>query len=577
MKALHIFASAAVAFAVASCSSKPEISYLPAKADSGDNWGLVDANGEFLFEDEFSNCPSAVVNGIFYVEEGNGYTVYKAEKSPKQIGDLCDLKDVGYYTEGVMPVVHKGEHITFVDDEGQVKFTFDKVDGVNVKKCVSMFINGRCSFMTEEGKCGAIDTKGNVVISPKYASELYFVEDYALAKYADDLDKLVIVDKDGNEKATVSGISGRVSSDDFIFYDGYTVVNAYEESEDSYSGTARCYTINKDGEANKLPSSVKYVREWNDKYIIYEGEDDKYGIITKDGEITVRAKYDGMTMLANGRVIGVRNDKTVYVDPTSGDNEPLGKNIYPVMRGSYLYSKIFDFDFELVKEEDDEYELISYSGKEVGDEMAKLRYKVNINNVYSDFYDYEAVANSVAEAFDAKGLKGFPFGSQMSNYADPSHSTSWYRGDTSLSVNTDFTSPYYTASSATLRSDERIVHDVSTDYYSYDWQFNPASRVDYFQITFSFDYDKYRDDLPEYIVKALKAKFGVDAYVNEAAAAVNYSDNSCCVTTGYNTITVSSGRYAWTNETAVEEAVDSVPDTLVVEEIVEVAADSIAY
>lgn len=570
MKAFHIFASAAVAFAVASCSSKPEISYLPAKADSGDNWGLVDANGEFLFEDEFSNRPSAVINGIFYVEEGSGYTVYKAEKSPKQVGDLSDLKDVGYYTEGVMPVVHKGEHITFVDDEGQVKFTLDKVDGINVKKCVSMFINGRCSFMTDEGKCGAIDTKGNVVISPKYASELYFVEDYVLAKYADDLDKLVIVDKDGKEITSLSGIEGKIEAPE-PFIDGYTVVYAYDaDNQEYYSAARKTYTVTKDGEVNKLPSSVKWVREWNDKYIIYEGEDGKYGIITKDGEVTVRAKYDRMTMLANGRIIGIRNDKTVYIDPQSGDTEPLGKNIYPAMRNPYVFSKIFDFSFELAKEEDDEYELISYSGKEVGDDIAKLRCNVEISDVYSDFYDYEAVANSVAEAFDAQGLKGFPFGSKMIDYADSSHSVSWYRGDRSLSVTYDYTSPYFTISSATLRSDEYIVHDVSTDYYSYDWQFNPASRVDYFTVTLQFGYDKYRDELPEYIAKAIKAKFGVDAYVEGSGAAAEASEYSyypCKISAGYNTITISCGRYSWTHEApAVEEAVEAAADTVVAAE-----------
>ena len=75
MKTLRLLAIAAVAIIVASCSSKPEISYLPAKADGDSSWGLVDANGEFLYSDEFDERPSAVVNGLFYVSEDGGYTV----------------------------------------------------------------------------------------------------------------------------------------------------------------------------------------------------------------------------------------------------------------------------------------------------------------------------------------------------------------------------------------------------------------------------------------------------------------------------------------------------------------------
>lgn len=565
MKALHIFAAAAVALAVASCSSKPEISYMPAKADSGDNWGLVDANGEFLFEDEFSNRPSPAVNGIFYVKEGEGYTVYKAEKSPKQIGDLCDLKGAGYYTEGLIPVVHKGEHITFVDDEGKEKFTLDKVDGVNVKAVQCMFINGRCSFMTDDGKWGAIDTKGNVVVSPKYESQLFFVEDRALAQ-SDDKDKVVIIDKDGKEITTVSGISGKPSYLD-PFIDGYTVLETYGEYDgnyETYASSRKFYTVTKDGEVNKLPSSVKSVRGWNDKYIVFEGEDDKWGIITRDGEVTVRAKYDGIVLLANGKFLGGRNDKTVYVDPKSGDTESLGKNVYPVFaKSAYILSKIFDFDFELIKEDDDEYELLSYNGKEKGEEMAEFSDWFDMYKVYSDYYDYEAVANSVVEMFDANGLKGFPFGSQMSNYVNSSRSASYYSYDKSLSVTDEYTSPYFEVSTATLRSDEYIVHNVSNEYYYSNWQFNPSSRVDYFSVTLSFGYNDFRDDLPKYIAKALKAKFGINADVDEAAevAGLEYGYKPCRIDSGYCSVTISCGRYTWKHEEAypVADAAEDAP------------------
>ncbi|MDE6317574.1 MAG: hypothetical protein K2L73_04160, partial [Muribaculaceae bacterium] len=97
MKTLHFLAVALIAMIVASCSSKPTIDYMPAKAEGDSDWGLVDANGEFLFTDEFSNRPSPAVNGFFFVEEGNGLTVYRAQKSPKIVGDLTGLKYCGVF------------------------------------------------------------------------------------------------------------------------------------------------------------------------------------------------------------------------------------------------------------------------------------------------------------------------------------------------------------------------------------------------------------------------------------------------------------------------------------------------
>lgn len=98
MKTLHILAAAAIAVTVASCSGKPELSYMPAKAEGDSNWGLVDANGEFLFTDEFSDRPSPVVNGYFFVEEGNGYTVYKAEKIRSRSATFPASKDADFIT-----------------------------------------------------------------------------------------------------------------------------------------------------------------------------------------------------------------------------------------------------------------------------------------------------------------------------------------------------------------------------------------------------------------------------------------------------------------------------------------------
>lgn len=555
MKTLHILAAAAIAVTVASCSGKPELSYMPAKAEGDSNWGLVDANGEFLFTDEFSDRPSPVVNGYFFVEEGNGYTVYKAEKNPKQVGDLSGLKGCGFYNDGLMPVVHKGEHISFVDGSGKTKFTLENVDSVSVSAAMNMFVNGRCAIRTSDDKWGAIDTEGNVVVKPKYENPVLFVEDIALVKDAQSGESYII-DRDGNTKASVSG---NISSGG-VFIDGYTIVQI--EGPDS-GEESRMAIVKGDGELTKLPSAVKYVKTWNSKYIVFESSDYEYGILSVDGDIKVRAKYDNIELLANGKFIGNRDGKYMYVSP-DGDTEKLPGEVGAAVGFPYQFSKVFDFKFELVSEDDDddELQLRTYNGKKVGKEMDRYKGRIELDNIYSDYFDYADVTRKFMDMFDADGLKGYPFDSTMKLYADTTaHSVDWYRGDTSMSVSVASGNPYFYVSSATLYSDRTIVYDATPYASYYTWEFNPASRVTAITLTLSFNGNNYRNDLPGYFAEALRDRFGIT--VPESSYGDNYVSSN-----GYDAITVHLS--SWKPVPLVSEEVVAPADTTAI-----VFADSV--
>lgn len=555
MKTLHILAAAAIAVTVASCSGKPELSYMPAKAEGDSNWGLVDANGEFLFTDEFSDRPSPVVNGYFFVEEGNGYTVYKAEKNPKQVDDLSGLKGCGFYNDGLMPVVHKGEHISFVDGSGKTKFTLESVDSVSVSAAMNMFVNGRCAIRTSDEKWGAIDTDGNVVVKPKYENPVLFVEDIALVKDAQSGESYII-DRDGNTKASVSG---NISSGG-VFIDGYTIVQI--EGPDS-GEESRMAIVKGDGELTKLPSAVKYVKTWNSKYIVFESSDYEYGILSVDGDIKVRAKYDNIELLANGKFIGNRDGKYMYVSP-DGDTEKLPGEVGAAVGFPYQFSKVFDFKFELVSEDDDddELQLRTYNGKKVGKEMDRYKGRIELDNIYSDYFDYADVTRKFMDMFDADGLKGYPFDSTMKLYADTTaHSVDWYRGDTSMSVSVASGNPYFYVSSATLYSDRTIVYDATPYASYYTWEFNPASRVTAISLTLSFNGNNYRNDLPGYFAEALRDRFGIT--VPESGYGDNYVSSN-----GYDAITVHLS--SWKLVPLVSEEVVAPADTTAI-----VFADSV--
>lgn len=523
MKTLQLFVTAVIALVVASCSSKPQLSHMPAKADGDSNWGLVDANGEFLISDEFDSRPSPVINGLFYVEEDGGISVYKADKKLRTVGDLVGLKDCGYLTDGLMPIVRKDECITFVDAEGKTQFVLKDYNGVEIKKVAQMFINGLCPFMTIDEKWGAIDTNGNVVIEPLYDNAPYFSEDVALVVDAK-TEKLLLINRSGN---TIKEFSEDVHGPS-VFACGYTVVRIDEEDEDS-----RYAMVDTKGEIIKLPTVVDDVESWNDKYIVFENNDGDCGLLNYDGKILIRAKYDNLEILANGQILGKRSGKYMFVTE-EGESEKLPFEAAPAIRYPSLFSTIFDFKFELISEDDDDdiVYLRNYAGEKIGKMMARYRNKIEIETVRSDFYDYDSALKSVTALFDDRGLKGYPFGSTMGNYADSGKSKSWYRGDKSMSVDLEGDSSYFRVSSATIKSNNNVVYDATPYASYYTWEFNRDARVNSVTVTLSLNDYNHCDELAEKLTKALSKKYNT-TFGTESSYATNYVTND-----GFNEITI---------------------------------------
>lgn len=554
MKALRLLAIAAVAIIVASCSSKPEISYLPAKADGDSSWGLVDANGEFLYSDEFDGRPSAVVNGLFYVSEDGGYTVYKAtKKTPKQVGDLCQLVDCGFFNDGVMPIVRKGEHISFVDADGNTKFTLEKVDSLEIIAASDMFINGRCAIRNSEGRWGAIDNTGKVVIPLKYEAPMFFVEKYAIVNDVES-EKFLIIDKDGNQVANIS-VPLKLYSP---FIDGIAVAKTKPSDDDSDDSDSKCVFIKDNGEVINLPSSVDNIGDWNYKYAVFENEEGDLGIITIDGEVKVRAKYDNIELLANGKFIARKGRKYMYLTP-DGDTEKLDEETYSAIEHSALYSSVFDFDFELIEEDDrdDEYRLLSYSGEEKGEALSRIKGGVRIKTIDSDYFDYDGLVNGALSLFDTNGLKGYPFGSPMVQYVDSvAHTPEWYRGDNSIGVDISRICGPASVASATIYSNGAIVYDATPYEGYYTWAFNRNVRVSAVNVTLSLN--PYRDGVAEPIASALRDKLGIE--VSESY----YDDNYVSQSGREINIHISK----WKDVPAVDANIDAAPDSVAVDSVV---------
>ena len=101
----------AATFMLAGCSSSTEndIDYLAVKSDKDSNWGMIGPDGKILFDDEFENRPSAVINGLFTVEENKGISVYKAAEKPEACVVYCKIKILVFnFIKKFLTVFHIG-------------------------------------------------------------------------------------------------------------------------------------------------------------------------------------------------------------------------------------------------------------------------------------------------------------------------------------------------------------------------------------------------------------------------------------------------------------------------------------
>ena len=83
---------------------------------------------EGMDAEEGDDMPTVAVNGRFMVKNADGlWEIYTTDKKPKKIGGEYLYASLFY--EDVAPVVEKGQPVKFIDRDGNVKVTLDKING----------------------------------------------------------------------------------------------------------------------------------------------------------------------------------------------------------------------------------------------------------------------------------------------------------------------------------------------------------------------------------------------------------------------------------------------------------------
>lgn len=398
-----------------SLSGKGDIQYMPFRESEDGRWGLISTDGKVLFSEEFKDQPTVVMRGRFFVRNADGkYELYEAGKKPKLIGtDTYD--QAGVFIENVAPVVMEGKPIQFIDRNGKVKFTLDKADGLTVDNCTN-FSDGVAVF--KAGKYyGCVNTKGDIVVKPKYAGIAPASEGRILTIDKNDLGDSANVDM---EKVTCTVLStsgkviGKISQKNFmIVRDGMLHSGAFTiEDHDGNQGL-----INEKGEYILRPTDkIKDIREIRDKkFVYYDGE--SYGLMNFDGEVLIRPKYKFLRFAGKDGLLWARLDE-------NSDNDMILINYNDERQSQEKYIQVLAFhgSHAAVQDEKDNWVFINANGEVQASETAI--YDITDSNqgiewLESQYFD----ADDYVAALDIQsfGFLGLQMSDNASRLADKIH------------------------------------------------------------------------------------------------------------------------------------------------------------
>ena len=395
MKKLSLFAVAALT--LLSCNQQVgidnNIQYLPFQESEKSGWGLIGTDGQVLLDDEYKEMSTVATRNRYFAKNKEGqWELYSIDgQHTKQIGD--EYSQVGVFLADVAPVVEKGKSIEFIDVDGDVKFTLDRVDGKEVSTCTN-FSDGVAVFRI--GKyCGAINTKGEVIIDPRYIEILPANEGKMLAldkkyeKYvlSGDLDnvKYTVLSTTGEDLGTISTRRYKIASRSFE--NGALVV-----TNKSGSGEVRTGLIDDKGEwIIKASEKIKTIKSIRNKTFIYN-DGDGYGVMDFEGNVLIRAKYNNLIYANNNGLLFAKADKedSEYILMNMKE-EQVGRehfaNVLPFINGKAIVQESADNWILIDAKGEDQrlkQDIYSISASAFGDEV-----------LVSEYVEYSKVTNAL--------------------------------------------------------------------------------------------------------------------------------------------------------------------------------------
>lgn len=457
--------------------------------DSGEKFGFFNpGTGKVIYEEEFKEAPTSIIDGIFIVDEKNGVSVYSAadEKNPKIVGDLDELKDAGGVAEGLLPVVRQNSRIEVYSvspAKAELAFTLDPVDGYEITGCRGSYSDGLLVVNNEEGKWGAVDKKGNVVIDIKYDGVGTPSNGILLVAKQTDDEEAVVYALDYKGEEIFKYKKGLMPRSEGILDNGYFLAQ---------NDNDRFVLIDKNGETFNLPKDIDQVEDVVGDFLVFRSNG-SYGIIKikgEDSEIVVKAKYESIQL--------VPWEPTKFVCSKDGDDyELMDIDGNRIANFGDDYKTLIPYHTPnwkgfVATESGRSSECVCFDSKGEKIKFADVReiYGLFVRESYSsyvssDYFNLDEFVNKVSEAISVDGLCGYRMGEYVNPYfSDDMNArnytyTYWFTPKDEPDVNG------YRYSSTLRLSGYRSLASSSWDYstYSTSYYFVPDNPIDGMELT----------------------------------------------------------------------------------------------
>ncbi len=470
-----------------------DVDLIPVTLSKDGKWSMINAKGEVVYEDEFKNRPSMCYNGVFSVEEGEGYSIYKmGSKGPEVFGEAENLKYAGYMSEGLIPVTFPKKRISVLDKNGKQKFELAPVKGSEVVSCSDGFAEGLLSFRTEDSKCGYFDATGKVAIQPAYLSAGKFSDGLAVVSQevgdsTDTKTEYIVINKKGE---TVFKIKDGYDLHSMEFNNGYL----YAKNDD------RAILIDKKGEIVKFPAKISNIVNWNSKYVIFYNEEDSYGVANLEGEIIIRPKYEYIDFDSNDNFLACKDPKDKEVLRLDKEGNEIAKLDYE--RVAYMGK------FGYFAKDGNTISLIDKDGKSIGnndfyDVSTTLTASSRI--IESDYFNMDAISATLVGMIATNGVGNIKVNEPASKIFTGKEASSY-----SYTYNTDMPDLNkegfrYDITCRLTFNESIAVWDYNYSTYTGSYKWNPESKVESISLNLSTQNDWGKDGFDS-ILKALKEK-----------------------------------------------------------------------
>lgn len=410
------------AMLIASCDGKKkpnDVEYIAVQYEKDQNWSIVDADGKALINEEYSKDAtiSAIVDGVFWVKDKNGYQLFSVDDPKKPLIDDY-FKSATVFTNGFAFVSKDGYSIKVVDTKGKEIKTLP----ANITEISNVSKEGYvCYYDFSKNLYGLLDEDGDIVLEADYEYLGYFNDGVCLAIKKGNKDYIVI-DESGLQ---LGSISKNYNLARYSFNEGVipVVPAESERKEVVYLNTKgeKVMTLKK-SELNSWSASDDVFNKFEpynlvNNHIIYCNESYKYGVADKDGEMLIRPKYEYLIPMEDNEYIAYKGDRYGIID--TEDKEILDFDYEEIssitLGGNYIVKKdglysIMDKDKNRVGKD----EFYNVGSSECDSKISAISSDQIISyltsNLTADSYDVVKAnmkPNQVADAYGVKEPKDF--------------------------------------------------------------------------------------------------------------------------------------------------------------------------